>query len=248
MKMLILAAGYATRLYPLTKDFPKLLLEVQGKTIIDHMLVNMDCNKIEQIVVVTNHRFVTHFEAWKAESAWKDKLVILDDGSIENENRLGAVKDIVFAVESLNIADDLFVVAGDNLLDFSLDQFVKYYEEKKASVVMRHYEEELVKLQRTGVASVNENDEVVLMEEKPKQPKSNWAVPPFYVFRKEDLHLLNRGLREGCSYDAPGDFIAWLCQNAEVYAMLMPGSRYDIGSLESYEKVKSYGLQGVQIS
>lgn len=238
MRMLILAAGYATRLYPLTKDFPKPLLDVQGKTIIDHMLVNMDCDKMEQIAVVTNHRFVQHFEAWKDESVWKDKLVILDDGSTENENRLGAVKDIVFAIERLNIVDDLLVVAGDNLLSFSLNQFVEYFKKKKASVVMRHYEKNIVKLQRTGVASVDENDKVILMEEKPKEPKAHWAVPPFYVFKKEDLYLLNKGLEEGCSYDAPGDFIAWICHNAEVYAMLMPGSRYDIGTLESYVKVK----------
>lgn len=238
MKMLILAAGYATRLYPLTKNFPKPLLEVRGKTIIDHMLLNMDCDRIKQIVVITNHRFVECFEQWKDASVLKEKIVVVDDGSTENENRLGAVKDIVFAINSLQIKDDLLVVAGDNLLDFSLDCFMRYYDVKKATVVMRHFEEDSAKLQRTGVAQIDVNDKVIAMEEKPDIPKSNWAVPPFYIFRKEDLHLLSRGLQEGCSYDAPGDFIAWLCKKIPVYAMLMCGNRYDIGTLESYEKVR----------
>ena len=238
MKMLILAAGYATRLYPLTKDFPKPLLEVKGRTIVDHMLDVMDAERLEQIIVVTNHRFVSHFCTWREKSRLKDKIVVLDDGSTDNENRLGAVRDIAYAIEELKLVSDLLVVAGDNLLDFSLDALVQYFYEKDCSVVMRYFEADKSRLQRTGVAEMGEDDKIIGMEEKPSEPKANWAIPPFYIFRAEDLELFKLGLLAGCAYDAPGDYLSWLCKQTDVYAMKMPGSRYDIGTMDSYEKIR----------
>lgn len=238
MRMIILAAGYATRLYPLTENFPKPLLDVKGKTILDHMLTDMDTNRMDEIIVVSNHKFYKHFQDWKSHSPWKDKMTIIDDGSTENDNRLGAVKDILFAINDRKLDDDVLVAAGDNLLDFSLDCFIDYFEQKNTTVVMRHREDDIAKLQRTGVALIDDEDEVVEMEEKPHIPKSNWAVPPFYIFRKQDLNLFALGLQDGCAYDAPGDFIAWLCRRTKVHAMLMPGGRYDIGTLESYRLIQ----------
>ena len=238
MKMLILAAGYATRLYPLTKNFPKPLLEVKGKTIIDHMLDAMDAERLEQIIIVTNHRFLCHFQAWREKSWLQNKIVILDDGSTENENCLGAVRDIAFAIEELKLVSDLLVVAGDNLLDFSLDVFVRYFYEKDSSVVMCYFEAEKSKLKRTGVAEIRDDDMIIEMEEKPSEPKANWAIPPFYIFRAEDLELFKTGLLEGCAYDTPGDYLSWLCKQTDVYAMKMPGNRYDIGTMESYEMIR----------
>lgn len=238
MKCLILAAGYATRLYPLTENFPKPLLEVKGKAILDWIIDDLESNAdIEQYVIVSNHKFAEHFEKWKNDLKTKDKMVIIDDGSTANENRLGAVKDIAFAIDKLAIDDDLLVLAGDNLLDFSLKGFVEFFKEKKATCIMRHYEAEKSKLQRTGVASIDTMEKVVEMQEKPKEPKSNWAVPPFYLYRKEDLKYIIQGIEEDCDTDAPGSFIAWFCQKCDVFAYEMPGSRYDIGNLESYKNV-----------
>lgn len=243
MKCLVLAAGYATRLYPLTENFPKPLLDVNGKSILDWLLDDVDANVgVDEYIIVSNHKFVEHFEKWIRECSLKHPVQIVDDGSTENDNRLGAVKDIVYAIEQLHIDDDLMVLAGDNVLDFSLGGFAEYFKEKNHTCVMCYHEPELTKLQRTGVASLDENNKILLMEEKPKDPKSNWAVPPFYLYKKEDLQTIQRGIKEGCDTDAPGSFIAWLCGQCDVYAYEMPGKRYDIGNLESYKAVQeSYG-------
>ena len=130
MKCLILAAGYATRLYPLTENFPKPLLEVQGKTILDWLIEDIKTsNLVDEYVVISNHKFAHHFEKWAAD---KKKVTVVDDGTSSNETRLGAVKDIQFAIEKLGLDDDMLVIAGDNLLDFSLTAFVKYAAEKKS--------------------------------------------------------------------------------------------------------------------
>ena len=182
MKCLILAAGYATRLYPLTENFPKPLLDINGKTIVDWLVDDLDSKvKIDEYIIVTNHRFVGYFNEWKETKSLNADIVVLDDGSTENDNRLGAVKDISFAIEQLSINDDVIVLAGDNVLDFSLEGFVNYFKEKQSTCIMRHYEDSVAKLQRTGVVTIDEKDKVIVMEEKPIEPKSNWAVPPFYI-------------------------------------------------------------------
>lgn len=238
MKCLVLAAGYATRLYPLTENFPKPLLPVRGKAIMDWLLDDIDSNlDIEEYVIVTNHRFASNFETWKKTARLSKPIHILDDGSTDNDNRKGAVRDIAFAIEELELRDDLLVIAGDNILDFSMKGFVDYFYKKKHSCVMRYYEKETARLQRTGVAVINDNGKIIKMEEKPEQPSSNWAIPPFYVYRREDLALVKKGLALGCGTDAPGSFIVWLCGQCDVYAYPMEGKRYDIGDLRSYQKV-----------
>lgn len=242
MKCVVLAAGYATRLYPLTENFPKSLLEVNGRTILDYLLGDID--KIEEIdghVIVSNHKYFEHFKAWADSSTLiKKPISVIDDKSISNETRMGAVKDIQFAIESLGLQnDDLLVIAGDNLLDFSLKGFVEFSKEKNASVVMCSYEEDLHELRRCGVMLPDENMKLLSMEEKPQEPKSNWCVGPFYIYRKEDTPLIAKGIKEGCGVDAPGSLVCYLCEKTSVYGYVMPGKRYDIGDLESYEYVKS---------
>ena len=128
--------------------------------------------------------------------------------------------------------------AGDNLLDFSLTKFVAYAQSKKASCVMRYYEPDRTKLLKTGVVTVDENDQILRMTEKSPTPETNWCCPPFYYYTREDARLVEKGIADGCGTDAPGSYIAWLCTQVPVYAMEMPGSRYDIGNLESYEMVQ----------
>ena len=240
MKCLILAAGYATRLYPLTENFPKPLLDVAGKAIIDWLIDDLETTgKIDSYVIVTNHRFLSHFLKWQSEHACKEKIMILDDGSTENENRLGAVRDLAFAINEASLDDDLLVLAGDNLLDFSLEGFLTFFTEKQATCVMRHFEPQKEKLQRTGVAVVDEQDKILEMEEKPSEPKSHWAIPPFYLYRREDLPKIVQGVEQKvCNLDAPGSFICYMCTMTDVYAYEMPGARYDIGNLQSYEAVQ----------
>lgn len=245
MKCLILAAGYATRLYPLTENFPKPLLEVGGKPILDWLIDDMaQTGLVDEYIVISNHKFAHIFEEWAAKN---DKVVIrvLDDGTTCNENRLGAVRDIQFAIEELQLDDDLLVMAGDNLLDFSLGDFVRYASEKKATCMMRYYEADEARLHKCGVVEVDADDRVLSMEEKPAEPKSHWCAPAFYCYTKDDSRLIKEGIESGCGIDAPGSFIAWLAARSKVYAWEMPGKRYDIGNLASYEEVKHIFAGGV---
>ena len=237
MKCLILAAGYATRLYPLTENFPKPLLTVRDKTILDWLIDDIDTlNAVDEYVVISNHKFAPHFEAWAKENT--KKITVVDDGTSTNETRLGAVKDIQFAIEKLHLDDDMLVIAGDNLLDFSLTKFIQYAKTKQTTCIMRYFESSEKKLQKCGVAEVDDTDKIIRLTEKPAEPKSNWACPPFYYYKKEDVQLVAKGIEAGCGTDAPGSFIAWLCTQTPVHAMEMPGKRYDIGNLESYQKVQ----------
>ena len=238
MKCVILAAGYATRLYPLTENFPKPLLEVAGKPILDWLIDDMaSTGMVEEYIVISNHKFAHIFEEWAAKKS-DATIRVIDDGTTSNETRLGAVKDIQFAIEQLQLDDDLLVMAGDNLLDFSLGEFMRYGKEKNATCVMRYYEASEARLHKTGVIEIDANDGILSFEEKPAQPKSHWCVPAFYYYTREDSHLIKKGIESGCGTDAPGSFIAWLSGQTKVYAWEMPGRRYDIGNLESYEEVK----------
>ena len=244
MKCLVLAAGYATRMYPLTENFPKPLLKVQGRTILDWLIEDMDAlGVIDEYVVISNHKFAHHFDAWAKDRP--QKITVVDDGTESNETRLGAVRDIQFAIDACKLDSDMLVIAGDNLLNFSLTKFIAYAMEKKTSCIMRYYEAAEEKLRRSGVATVDENDKIVDMEEKPAQPKSNWCCPPFYYYTREDARLVKKGIESGCGVDAPGSYIAWLCKQTTVHAMEMPGSRYDIGNLENYEKAQT-DYKGIQ--
>ena len=237
MKCLILAAGYATRLYPLTENFPKPLLEVSGKTILDWLLADIAATgAVDGYVVISNHRFAGHFRAW-AEAA-PLPVTVLDDGTDSNETRLGAVRDIQFAIDALALDDDLLVIAGDNLLDFSLAGFIDYQRRKATTCVMRYYEPSVEKLRKTGVAEIDEDDRILRMEEKPAEPRSHWCTPPFYIYRRSDVGLVKAGIEAGCGVDAPGSFIAWLAGQTPVHAYEMPGRRFDIGNLESYEAAR----------
>ena len=222
-------------MYPLTENFPKPLLTIKNKPIIDYLIDDLENgNYIDQYIVISNHKFINYFYDWK--KSRKENIVIIDDGSITNETRLGAVRDIELAIEQLNIEDDLLIIAGDNLLDFSLNGFIEFAKSKKANAIMAHYEESIPALQKTGVCTFDEDHLLLSMEEKPLNPKSNYAVPPFYIYKKEDLHFIKEGLEEGCGIDAPGHFLAWFCKHSKCYVFIMPGKRYDIGSLDDYNK------------
>lgn len=243
MKCLILAAGYATRLYPLTENFPKPLLDVKGKAIIDWLIDDLNSlNVIDEYYIVTNHKFYKHFVSWNKYS----NLKVIDDGTLTNETRLGAVKDIELVIEKESIKDDLLIMAGDNLLDFSLKNYIEYQKEKKTSIVMRCYQDDINKLRKTGVAVIDDNDVVISMEEKPKEPKSNWTIPPFYIITNNDLVHVSKAIDDGVNTDAPGSFISYLVSKTKVHAFLMNGHRYDIGTLESYKEI-SENYKGITL-
>jgi len=236
MKCILLAAGYATRLYPLTENFPKPLLKVGEKTILDWLMDDVK-ELVDEFIVISNHKFAGHFQAWA--DAHTLPITVVDDGTSTNETRLGAVKDIQYAVDKLGIDEDVLVLAGDNVLDFSLVPFVRFGQENSCSCIMCYEENDLAKQQRTAIITTDPDNVITSYEEKPKEPKSNMAVPPFYYYLAEDVKKIPAALEAGCGYDAPGSFAAWLSSQTTMKAYRMPGSRYDIGNLESYEKIKT---------
>lgn len=243
MKNIVIAAGYATRLGELTKNFPKPLLKIGNSTILGLMLDDIDkIDDIDEHIIITNHKFAQIFEDWAKEQKNSKKITIVDDGTSTNDTRLGAVCDLLFAMDKISIDDDLLVVAADNLLFFSFKEFVDFAKEKGTSCIMCHEQPSIEKLQRTGVIVVDDNMKVLNMEEKPQEPKSHWAVPPFYVYLKKDLKLVKHSVENGCGKDAPGNLAHYMVEKTTMHAWPMSAGRFDIGSLDTYyEAVEKYG-------
>ncbi len=243
MKNIVIAAGYATRLGELTKNFPKPLLKIGESTILGRMLDDIDgIQEIDEHIIITNHKFAPIFEDWKAAQNYTKPVTIVDDGTETNETRLGAVCDLLYAMEKLQIDDDMLVVAADNLLFFSFKEFVDFAEEKGTSCIMCHEQPELAKLQRTGVVELDAEMKVQGMEEKPQVPKSHWAVPPFYIYKKRDLDVVRHSVENGCGKDAPGNLAHYMVEHTVVHAWKMSAGRFDIGSLDTYEEaVRRFG-------
>ncbi|MGI6238913.1 MAG: sugar phosphate nucleotidyltransferase [Christensenellales bacterium] len=250
MICLILAAGYATRLYPLTENFPKPLLEVGGRSILDWLVGDIDASgAVSRYAVVSNRKFADPFRKWAAGASFSALVTVLDDGSTSNETRLGAVRDIQFAIDAMKLREDLLVVAGDNLLDFSLGAFIDYARDADACCLMRYRERDVNRLKKCGVMEIGAGDRVLRMEEKPEAPFSEWCAPPFYYYPARHLPLIGEAIASGAHVDAPGSLMAWMAQKTEVRAMEMPGKRYDIGDLESYRRVcAAYrGMEGERV-
>lgn len=236
---IVIAAGYATRLGELTRNFPKPLLQIGETTILGRLLNDIDViPEITEHIIVSNHKFIHIFDEWKSKQHYTKPVTLLDDGTETNETRLGAVRDLLLAINQCHVDDDILVIAADNILDFSFKGFVGYFKKKGTSAIMCHEEPELRKLQRTGVIAVDDDMKVLEMQEKPEHPVSHWAVPPFYIYRKEDLPLIKDCLNHGCGFDAPGNLAHYLCEITTIHAYPMPGARFDIGSLDSYEEAK----------
>lgn len=240
----VLAAGYATRLYPLTENFPKPLLKVKDKPILDWLLNDIDqTGAVTRYVIISNHKFVDDFNAWAETAAYKAPITVLNDGSISNETRLGAVKDVQFAIDALKIDEPMLVIAGDNLLSFTLGHLIDYARDKGTSCLMRYEETDTSKLKKCGVMQIDDSDRVLRMEEKPQVPFSTWCAPPFYYYTREDLPLIAQAISSGVNVDAPGSLMAYMAGQTAVHAMQMPGRRYDIGNLESYAAVQEAFMQ-----
>jgi glucose-1-phosphate thymidylyltransferase len=249
MKTVILAAGYATRLGELTRNFPKPLLQIGQSTILGRMLDDIDrIPDITEHIIVTNHKFAPIFQKWAAEQHYTKPLRIIDDGTETNETRLGAVRDLLLAIKETDMPSgaspshgedgSFLVTAADNLLDFSFQGFIDFAKAKGTSCIMCHHQPDIAKLQRTGVIEVDAGWKVLSMEEKPEHPKSHWAVPPFYIYLKQDLPLILDCLNHGCGSDAPGNLAHYLAGVTTLHAYEMPGTRFDIGSLDTYEEAK----------
>jgi len=255
MKAIILAAGYATRLYPLTKNFPKPLLEVGGKTILDYLIEQIrDIPDIDRVHLVTNSRFVGHFQDWLTNFGDQAKredraprgsrITIHDDGTTSNDDRLGAIADIRYVIDAADVNDDLLVCASDNILQWSLHGLVKTWKRNGGFHICVRHEEDREDLKKRGNAILDDDDRLIDFVEKPKDPKSNWVVPPIYVYPKASLSLINEYLEEGTEDapgirgDSPGQIVEWLFNRIPVYAHKIDGTILDIGNPKSLAEAR----------
>ena len=238
MKAIILAAGYATRLYPLTLNMPKALLPIGGKPIIDHIVAQMDTvDELDEIYVVSNDKFAGHFEEWAKTAVSRVPIKVLNDGTTDDSNKRGAIGDISFVIDEMQIKDDLMVIAGDNFFTYSLKDYVRFFREKDRDCVCVKVWEDESTLSQFGIALLDEKGMVLDIEEKPAKPKSNTAVFAAYLYKRDTVPMFREYLAAGNQPDAPGNFPAWLYHRKEVYAYTFDGECYDVGTPESYREV-----------
>ena len=240
MKAIILAAGYATRLYPLTFNKPKALLEVGTQTVLDYIIDEVETiDIVNEIIIISNHKFINHFNNWNLRRGSKKSIKIIDDGTISDDERLGAIGDIHFVIKKENIDEDILVIASDNLFTFKLLDFYNYYLSVKKDCILVHENKDIDELKRMGVVLLNKDKKVIDFKEKPINPISNMAVYASYIYLKATLPLISQYLDEKNNPDAPGYFPAWLYDKKDIYAYNFHGECYDIGTHKSYNEIQA---------
>lgn len=241
MKALILAAGYATRLYPLTKEKPKPLLPVGVKPIIDYLIQKLEeIDGLDVIYIVTNQKFYHIFEDWLKSLKSKKQIVLVNDGTTRHEDRLGAIGDIELALRWQRICDDLLVLAGDNIFDWDLKGFVEHIKSDIQSFAMGVYDiKDKKKASKYGVVEIGSDGRLKSLKEKPEQPISSLVAMGIYYFPKDKLNLIIEYLKIGRQKDAPGHFIHWLLKSQEVRCYIFKGVWFDIGDKYSYRQANS---------
>ena len=248
MKLLVLAAGYAVRLQPLTLNTPKSLLPIGGKPIMDRILAKTaSVKKIDAVYVVSNHKFFQNFVEWKKLRKDASRISLVDDGTMTNDTRLGAIRDMELAVREGSIDDDLLVIAGDNLFDLDLAAFLKFAKIRDNGVYVALYDVgNLEAAKKFGVVRIDGKNLVTDFEEKPQIPKSTLISTGIYFFPREKVPLLREYINsEGAKLDAPGYYIKWLSANDKVYGFPFSEKWYDIGDLESYKRAdEEYAKKG----
>ena len=229
----MLAAGYATRLQPLTLERPKHLLEVAGRPILDRLLDQLPLDELEAITVVTNAKFAPRFLVWAEERGGPVPIEVVDDGTTSEEDKLGAIGDLALVIRELQLEDDLLVAAGDSLFTERLDGFVRFAEERSAAAIAVYDVGDLEAMGRLSAVSVDSDSRVTAFEEKPERPASTLAGIALYFYPREVLPLVSEYLEEGHNPDQPGRFVEWLYSRTPVYAWLVPGRWLDVGTPEA---------------
>jgi glucose-1-phosphate thymidylyltransferase len=240
MKVLILGAGYATRLYPLTLTQPKPLLKVAGKPMIEYVLDNLaPISGIDRVYVVTNARFAEHFQQWSDayhQSHPNTNFTIVNDGSTDDSNKLGAIGDIHLVLTREKIQDDLIIVAGDNLFNNSLEEFGAFCRQKNAPVLAVYDVGSLEEIRKYNSITLDEEGRITFFEEKPKNPSSTLTGIALYYYPKAILPMIHQYIAEGNNPDQPGRLVQWLYLRTPIYTWEVPGLWYDIGSKETLEE------------
>lgn len=239
MKALILAAGYATRLFPLTLNKAKPLLMVGGKPIIEYIFDHIeDIEDLSEVYIVTNHKFYNDFVVWAKKFGFKRPVMVVDDKTLSNDDRLGAIGDINFVLEKEKINDSLLIIAGDNLFDFDIKPFVEFGKNKKSACVGVYDLPNKSLLCKYGVLSLSGDLKVVEFQEKPAAPKGSMISMGLYYFPKEKLGDFRQYIKEGNRPDQPGNYISWLSKKEDVYGFAFKQNWYDIGDQVSLKEAR----------
>lgn len=240
MKCILICAGYATRLFPLTENFPKALLEIEnGKPLLDYILDEINTiDVIDNIYLVTNDRYYNHFNEWALSKNNTKPIKVLNDHTKSNDDRLGAIGDIKFVLDNENIEDDVMIIAGDSLFDYKLKDFIDYYNIKNAPLVCAKKEEDYELLKRVAVAKIDNDDKILELVEKPSKPNSDIAVYATYIYPKNILVEFDEYLKEGNNPDAPGHFIEYLYKKMPTYVYKFNGNFYDVGTHQALAEVR----------
>ena len=245
MKAVILAAGYATRLYPLTLDRPKALLDVGGRSMLDRLVEQLDgVEGLDEVYVVTNSKFADAFRDWAARRSGLS-VRIVDDGTVDEESRLGAIGDLDLTIRACQLDDDLLVLAGDNLFSESIAPFPAFASAKRGPALGVYDVGDLDVIRRYSVIELDADDRVTRLEEKPDEPRSTLAGIALYFYPRSALGFVARYLAEGNNPDQPGRLVQWLYPRTPVYGWRVPGRWYDVGSKETLaEADRAFGGGG----
>lgn len=244
MKAIVLAAGYGTRLYPLTKDKPKMLLPIAERPMIDHTIERL--NEVEEIgeyLVVTNHRFADQISEWADSAPTTKPIRVIDDGTMNNDDRLGAIDDIRYVLGEAEIMEEHLVVASDNLFEFDVNAFVSVCRDKEAAALALKDMAGSPLISQYSVVELDENNKVIRFEEKPANPKTSLVSTCCYIFPADNRSLIDKYLLEGNNPDAPGYYIQWLYSKRDVYGFVFEESWFDIGDIDSYDEANTLYTQ-----
>ncbi len=241
MKAVVLAAGYATRLYPLTQNIPKCLLTVGGQTILDRIVEKIErVAACDEIFIVTNARFYGQLEQWKKTGKHRLPILVINDGTTSNETRLGAIGDLGLVLGQANVQTDVLMMASDNLFDQELNDFVRFAWSKKQAVAIAVYDIRDPKLaaNKFGVIEADKTGKVISLEEKPAAPKTSLIGMGVYYFPASTLPKVREYLADKNAKDAPGYYVRWLSERATIFSFTFQGMWYDIGDLEALDEAR----------
>ena len=240
MKAIVLAAGYATRLFPLTENFPKHLISIAGKTILDHLMEKMLELPVENFVLITNNKYFWYFEKWLEESDYDVDIQIINDQTISNEDKLGAVWDIQYTIEKAELDDDLFVVCADNLFDFNLKDSYESFMKTWKSTLVAYDVQDIEKAKRLGIIDIDENNKITHFVEKPIDPPSTLASAGIYFYPKNVVPLIKQYLDDWNNPDSPWMFPSRLFEREDIYAHVYTENWYDVGTFDNLKDAKEF--------
>lgn len=239
MKAIVLAGGFAKRLWPITLEVSKPLLKVGKEPVINNVIRKLETVELDKIFISTNEKFKDDYKKWLERYKFKKIKIVIEKTHSEKE-KLGAIGGINFLIKKEGLKDDCIIVGGDNILSFSMKDFVEFYENKKAPIVAVFDVKDREKAKIYGIVKIDKNKKITGFFEKPEKPPTTLASTCCYIFPKNVLPLFSKYLKQKNPKDAPGFFLSWLCKRKNVFAFIFKNHWFDIGDKKSLSKARKY--------